>query len=230
MAFDHEEHTQRLLESNARIEALRRPIEVSAPSLATTSVDTSETLRELISSPAVQKLCALFPTVDQRQLARVYKWPNYEYDASEIYKLKATTAFDAVDDTFESRMTASGKVEYSRKKGSEKDYKTPAIWSAAFLQWMAIRHMYTRDFDLFLRLFRFHDGIMALSRVYSWGGVLDLALVLHRRFYNDLEALWDIPAIDRDSRCHIAPLQPTARTPLSLRQPAAPPSETVCFA
>ena len=71
---------------------------------------------------------------------------------------------------------------------------------------------------------------MALSRVYSWGGVLDLALVLHRRFYNDLEALWDIPAIDRDSRCHIAPLQPTARTPLSLRQPAAPPSETVCFA
>jgi len=64
----------------------------------------------------------------------VYKWPNYEYDASEIYKLKSTTAFDAVDDTFKSRMTALGKVEYSRKKGSKKDYKTPVIWSAAFLQ------------------------------------------------------------------------------------------------
>ena len=64
IAFDQEEHTQRLLESNARIEALRRPAEVSAPSL--TSVDTSETLRELISSPAVQKLCAIFPTIDQR--------------------------------------------------------------------------------------------------------------------------------------------------------------------
>jgi hypothetical protein len=134
MAFDHKEHTQRLLESNARIEALRRPIKVLAPNLATTSVDTLETLRELILSPAVQKLCALFLTVDQRQLARVYKWPNYEYNASKIYKLKATTAFDAVDDTFESRMTASGKVEYSRKKGLEKDYKTLAIWSAAFLQ------------------------------------------------------------------------------------------------
>jgi hypothetical protein len=166
----------------------------------------------------------------------VYKWPNYEYDASEIYKLKSTTAFDAVDDTFESRMTASGKVEYSRKKGSEKDYKTPAIWSAAFLQWKAIRVMYTRDFDLFLKLFRFHDNIMALARVYNWGGVLDLALVLHRRFYNDAEALWDIPAIDRDSRCHVTPPQPTARASLPLRQLASslssrqPPSETVCFA
>jgi hypothetical protein len=138
ISFDQAEHTQRLrqseLESNARIEALRRPVEVLAPSTLATDTDPTEHLRELISSPAVQKLCALFPTVDQRQLARVYKWPNYEYDTSEIYKLKATTAFDAVDDTFESKMTASGKVEYSRKKGSEKDYKTPAIWSAAFLQ------------------------------------------------------------------------------------------------
>ena len=167
IAFDQEEHTQRLLESNARIKALRRPAEVSAPSLTATSVDTSETLRELILSPAVQKLYAIFPTIDQRQLTRVYKWPNYEYDASEIYKLKSTTAFDAVDDTFESRMTASGKVEYSRKKGSEKDYKTPAIWSAAFLQWKAIRVMYTRDFDLFLKLFRFYNNIMALARVYN---------------------------------------------------------------
>jgi hypothetical protein len=53
IAFDQEEHTQRLLESNARIKALRRPAEVLAPSLTATSVDTLETLRELILSPAV---------------------------------------------------------------------------------------------------------------------------------------------------------------------------------
>jgi hypothetical protein len=53
IAFDHEEHTQRSLESNARIEALRRPAKVLAPSLTAISVDTSETLCELILSPAV---------------------------------------------------------------------------------------------------------------------------------------------------------------------------------
>jgi hypothetical protein len=63
----------------------------------------------------------------------VYKWPNYKYNALEIYKLKSTTAFNAVDDIFKSRITALGKVEYSRKKGSKKDYKTPVIWSAVFL-------------------------------------------------------------------------------------------------
>jgi hypothetical protein len=63
----------------------------------------------------------------------VYKWLNYKYNALEIYKLKSTTAFDAVNDIFKSRITALGKVEYSRKKGSKKDYKTPAICSAAFI-------------------------------------------------------------------------------------------------
>jgi hypothetical protein len=53
IAFDHEEHTQRLLKSNARIKVLRRPAEVLALSLTATSVNTLETLRELILSPTV---------------------------------------------------------------------------------------------------------------------------------------------------------------------------------
>ena len=111
-------------ESQARIDAMT--IAPQAP------VALGDPLGELARSPEVQRFCAMFLLVPQKQLVHVYKWPNPDYDPSEIYKLSLDSAFDSVNDTFESTMTVSGMV-YTKRKGRKEDYKSPTVWSTAFL-------------------------------------------------------------------------------------------------
>jgi hypothetical protein len=98
-------------------------------------------------------------------------------------------------------MTPTGKV-YQKRAGKKEDYgDTNAKWSAAFLLWTAIRVVYSKDIDLFLKLHRFHAKIIRLSETYTWEGVLKLAVHLHTIYYNDAEASWLVPDEERDARC-----------------------------
>jgi hypothetical protein len=121
----------------------------------------------LSCTPQAQLFFSLFPLVLQKQLARVYKWPNADYNPSEIYKLLLDTVFDTIDDTYESVMIPTGKV-YQKRAGKKEDYvDTSAKWSAAFLLWTAIRVVHSKDVDLYLKLYRFHAKIILLSKTYA---------------------------------------------------------------
>jgi hypothetical protein len=191
-------------ESAARIAAIApQPAQIATP---------SDDLGELSRTPQAQLFFSLFPLVPQKQLVRVYKWPNADYNPSEIFKLLLDSAFDNIDDTYESIMMPTGKV-YQKRAGKREDYgDTNAKWSAAFLLWTAIRVVHSKDIDLFLKLHRFHAKIVRLSETYTWDGVLKLAVHLHTVYYNDAEASWLIPDKERDARC-IRKLTPTNRNP-----------------
>jgi hypothetical protein len=184
LRFQQEDRERRMAlderESQARIDAMTIAPQAVTPALG-------DPLGELARSPEVQRFYAMFPLVPQKQLVRVYKWPNPDYDPSEIYKLSLDSAFDSVDDTFESTMTVSGMV-HTKRKGRKEDYKSPTVWSTAFLLWQAIRVTYSKDIDLYLKLHKFHAKIMRLAATYAWDGVLSLAIHLYTVYYNDLEA------------------------------------------
>ena len=155
---------------------------------------------ELPQSTEERFFCTLFPTVPPKQLLRVYKWPNPEYDPSEIYKLCIDSGFDEPDDTYESKMTATGLV-YTKRRGRKEDYPKPQTWSNAFLLWMTIRIVHSKDVNLLVKLHRFHHRIMRLAATYTWEGVLKLAIAHHTTFYNDPDASWMISSEEVDLRC-----------------------------
>jgi hypothetical protein len=114
-----------------------------------------------------QLFFSLFPLALQKQLVRVYKWPNADYNPSEIYKLHLDTAFDSINDTYESVITPTGKV-YQKRAGKKEDYSdTIAKWSVAFLLWTAIYVVHSKDIDLYLKFYRFHAKIIQLSKTYA---------------------------------------------------------------
>jgi hypothetical protein len=65
-------------------------------------------------------------------LVRVFKWPNRDYEACEIYKLLISNIFDAKDDRYEGTLVGR-TVIYLRKRGDRKDYLLIITWSSAFL-------------------------------------------------------------------------------------------------
>jgi hypothetical protein len=73
-----------------------------------------------------------FPRVPKKQLARLFKWPNREYDASEIYKLSISNMFDEKDNNFESKLVDRVMV-FNKKRGTRDNYASITIWSTAFL-------------------------------------------------------------------------------------------------
>lgn len=149
-------------ESAARIAAMA-PQSAPMPLTATPRDD----LGELSRTPQAQLFFSLFPLVPQKQLVRIYNWPNAEYNPSEIYKLLLDSAFDSIDDTYEAVLTPTGKV-YQKRAGKKEDYgDTSAKWSAAFLLWTAIRVVHSKDIDLYLKLHRFHAKIIRLSETYT---------------------------------------------------------------
>ena len=107
MQFEAEDRearrTREDAESAARIAAM-------APQSAPIPQSPQDDLGELSRTPQAQLFFSLFPLVPQKQLVRVYKWPNADYNPSEIYKLLLDTAFDSIDDTYESVMTSTSKV------------------------------------------------------------------------------------------------------------------------
>ena len=87
---------------------------------------------ELSCSLEAQYLYTLFPLVLAKQIVCIAKWPNPEYDPREIYKLCIDTAFDDVNDTFNSEMTLVGLV-FRRRVRKKENYNTSTVWSTAFL-------------------------------------------------------------------------------------------------
>ena len=217
---DREDSRIRLeAESQARITAITaRPY---APPVAAAAArglgmegyhdDTIE-LGELTRSPEGMIVKANFPLVPPKQLWRVYKYPNFEYDMADIYKLVAVTATNVVLDEYEAIHTQTGE-RWVKRRGQLKDYATPAVWSNAFLQWQAIRISATKDVDLFLRTFKFHQHLMRLSECYEWNGVLDLAFHLMNLYHLDCNATWTIPEDERALRCVIKAPRPAIRVP-----------------
>lgn len=75
-------------ESAARIAAIApQPAQIAPP---------LDDLGELSRTTQAQLFFSLFPLVPQKQLVRVYKWPNADYSPSEIYKLLLDSAFDNI--------------------------------------------------------------------------------------------------------------------------------------
>jgi hypothetical protein len=68
----------------------------------------------------------------------VFKWPNRDFEAWEIYKLTISNVFDVKDNRYEGTLI-DGTVIYLKKKGSQKDYLTIVTWSPAFLLYSLIR-------------------------------------------------------------------------------------------
>ena len=88
-----------------------------------------------------------FPTVPEKQLIRVFKWPNRDYKVSEIYKLTISDAFDAKDDRYEQTLI-NGSMTIHKKRGGRENYTLISTWSPAFLQYSLIRLVAGRDIEL----------------------------------------------------------------------------------
>jgi hypothetical protein len=119
-----------------------------------------------------------FPAVPEKELVRVFKWPNRGFHAWEIYKLTISDVFDIKDDEYKGTLV-DGAVTYIRKQGDRRDYPSIATWSPAFLQYSLIRLIASQDIDLHLKRQDFYAKIVRLDKIYAWDGVLNLAMYLH---------------------------------------------------
>jgi hypothetical protein len=113
---------QETLESQARL--------APTPNQSLPTVDLSS--ESLIQSLAFIDFSSKFPAIPEKQLVRVFKWPNRDYEACEIYKLLISNIFDAKDDRYEGTLVG-GTVTYLRKRGDRRDYPSIVTWSPAFL-------------------------------------------------------------------------------------------------
>jgi len=181
---------QETLESQARL--------APTPNQSLPAVDLSS--ESLIQSLAFIDFSSKFPAIPEKQLVRVFKWPNRDYEACEIYKLLISNIFDAKDDRYEGTLVG-GTVTYLRKRGDRRDYPSIATWSPAFLQYSLIRLVANQNIELHLKQQNFHAKIVRLERIYAWDGVLGLALYLHQSYINDPAASWAIPTEETDARC-----------------------------
>jgi hypothetical protein len=141
-----------------------------------------------------------FPAVPEKQLVRVFKWPNRDYEAAEIYKLTISDSFDAKDDRYEQTLV-NGSMTIHKKRGGKENYTSLSIWSPAFLQYSLIRLVAGRDIELHHKQQSFHQRIARLEKIYAWDGVLSLAMHLHQLYINDPAGSWSIPAEEIDARC-----------------------------
>ena len=96
----------------------------------------------------------------------VFKCPNYDFKAWEIYKLTISNVFNVKDDRYEGT-PINGTVTYLKKKGSQKNYPTIATWSPAFLLYSLIRLMANQNIKIYLKQQNFHLKIMRLKRIYA---------------------------------------------------------------
>jgi len=104
----------------------------------------------LLQSPVFVEFATKFPTVPEKQLVRVFKWPNRDFEAWEIYKLTISNVFDVKDDRYEGTLI-DGTVIYLKKKGSQKDYPTIATWSPAFLLYSLIKLVANQNIEIHLK-------------------------------------------------------------------------------
>jgi hypothetical protein len=104
--------------------------------------------------------------VPEKQLVRVFKWPNRDFEACEIYKLIISDAFGAKDDRYDGTLI-DGTVTYQRKRGGRSDYPSIATWSPAFLQYSLIRLVASQNIELHYKHQTFHAKIVRLEKIYA---------------------------------------------------------------
>jgi hypothetical protein len=61
--------------------------------------------------------------VPEKQLVCVFKWPNHDFKAWEIYKLTISNVFNIKNNRYKGTLI-NRIVIYLKKKGSQKDYLT----------------------------------------------------------------------------------------------------------
>jgi hypothetical protein len=165
---------RRILEQQARL----------TPGAAQSLPAIDPSSESLLQSPVFVEFATKFPTVPEKQLVRVFKWPNRDFEAWEICKLTISNVFNVKDDRYEGTLI-DGTVTYLKKKGSQKDYLTIATWSPAFLLYSLIRLVANQNIEIHLKQQNFYSKIVRLERIYTWARVLDLALLLHQRYISD---------------------------------------------
>jgi len=57
--------------------------------------------------------------VPEKQLVRVFKWLNRDYEAAEIYKLTISDSFDVKDDRYEQTLVNRSMTIYKKRGGKE---------------------------------------------------------------------------------------------------------------
>jgi hypothetical protein len=81
------------------------------------------------------------------------------------------------DDDEQEISVSGGKLHAKKRSGTQKHYPRLSVWSAAFLEYIAITSKFkTKYDDLTHPLIHFRNRIMELLNAYSWEAVLVLAL------------------------------------------------------
>lgn len=109
MQFEAEDREARRACENAESAAWIAAMALQSASILLT-VTPQDDQGQLSCTPQAQLFFSLFLLVLQKQLVRIYKGPNADYNLFEIYKLLFDTAFDSIDDTYESVMIPTSKV------------------------------------------------------------------------------------------------------------------------
>lgn len=124
-----------------------------------------------------QAVSLQFPIAPQKELAAIFEG---KFDPTNLYKLRGKVSLSKDDDD-EEISVSGGKLRAKKRSGTLKDYQHPSVWSAAFLEYIAITSKFkTKYDDLTHPLILFHNRIMELSNTYSWEAVLILALTFHK--------------------------------------------------
>ena len=129
-----------------------------------------------------QKLAHLVATDSPNDRQATHEDDIFEgkFDPTNLYKLRGKVSLSKDDDD-EEISVSGGKLRAKKRSGTLKDYQHPSVWSAAFLEYIAITSKFkTKYDDLTHPLILFHNRIMELSNTYSWEAVLILALTFHK--------------------------------------------------
>jgi hypothetical protein len=81
--------------------------------------------KSFIQSPIFINFYSKFPAIPKKQLVRVFKWPNRDFKAYEIFKLIISDAFSAKDNCYDETLI-NRTITYQRKHRGRGDYPSIA--------------------------------------------------------------------------------------------------------
>jgi hypothetical protein len=128
--------------------------------------------------PEAKEVSLLFPQASQKEIAVIFEG---KFDPTNLHKLRERVFLMSKDDD-EEVSVSGGRLRAKKRFGIVKDYLRPGVWSASFLEYIAILFRFDKYSGFTHPLINFHGRIIDLSKVYSWEAILDIALTFHREW------------------------------------------------
>jgi hypothetical protein len=168
--------------------------------------------------PEAKEAALLFPAISQRDIGAIFE---NKFDPRNLYKLYRKVSLTVVEE--EEISVSGGKIRTKKRTGTTKDYPNPEVWSAGFLQYIAVLSRFDKYNGLTYPLINFHARIMDLAKAYLWESVLTLALTFHQeRVVMGItdEKAWQMSPVLVDEHLRNSlrskPFNPTQSTPQHL--------------